>query len=124
MYSTPKPRPTRPRGKSSPILFVLGSATVIASCALGPPASDIAAPRLEQPSFTRQPCPVTSTAVASLADLESRDRARGLDTLECDARRALAVQISDEEHRLEIEALKRQAARERWTCRALGWRCP
>jgi hypothetical protein len=59
-----------------------------------------------------------------LADLEARDRARGLDVKECDAKRALAVLVHDEEHRLEDAQRASRAQRNGWGCRWFGLGCP
>lgn len=66
---------------------------------------------------------MTATPVNSLADLETRDRNRGVDVRECDAKRALAVQVHDEEHRLEDAHAAARAKRNTWACRTFGWFC-
>lgn len=66
---------------------------------------------------------MTSTPVETVADLEVRDRARGQDVRECDAKRALAAQVHTEEHRLEDVHAAARAKRNAWVCRTLGLFC-
>lgn len=125
MRSTPKPTKTPLRRATSPLPFVIACALATASCAGGPIVAEPApAPQLQQPAFTEEPCAVTATPVNSLADLETRDRARGVDVLACDAKRALAVQVHKAEHELEAQARAIRDQRNGWFCRTFGWGCP
>lgn len=125
MRSTPKPTKT-PQGRR---LFLTACATASAlamtSCASAPLVAEPApAPQLEQPAFTREACPVTVAKGPALADLETAYRARGVDVQACDARRGLAVQIHDEEHKLEARAAEIRQDRNGFFCRMFGWGCP
>lgn len=111
MRWTNKPDKTRKPGALYRLAFVTACAVATASCAGLSRVAD--APRLEQPEFTRRICAVSVVKGDTLADLELAYRARGVDVQECDARRALAVQVSDEEHRLE----------KAWACRLFGLGC-
>lgn len=125
MRSTPKPTKTPQRRGSFLRLSVIACALATASCASAPRVADPApAPQLEQPAFTLEPCAVTATPVNSLADLEARDRARGVDVLACDAKRGLAVQVHKAEHELEAQARAIRDQRNGWFCRTFGWGCP
>lgn len=96
----------------------------IASCAGGPLVAEPApAPRVDVPGWAQEACRVTANPVTSLADLEARDRARGADVAECDAKRQVAVQVHAVEHTLEDQAIKARSRRNSWTCRTLGWFC-
>lgn len=104
---------------------MIACALATASCAGGPIVADPApAPQLQQPAFVKEPCAVTATEVRSVADLETRDRARGVDVLACDAKRALAVQVHEAEHELEAQARTIRDQRNGWFCRTMGWGCP
>lgn len=96
---------------------------LIAACAKPVAPAPSIAPRLSLPAAAAQPCRVTATPVATLADLETRDRARGVDVWECDGRRALAVEAFN----LQLSLLDRyEEARERRAsrvCRWFGLRC-
>ncbi len=125
MRSTVTPPATLRRNPTFRLLCATAFALATTACAgrslVAEPAPGV---QLNQPSFTREPCAVTATPVQSIADLETRDRARGVDVAACDAKRALAVQVHDEEHRLEAEQAKVRAGRNAWACRTLGWFCP
>lgn len=95
----------------------------MSGCA-GNPAPPVAeGPRLAQSDWAREPCKITAGDPETLADLEARDRARGLDVRECDSKRALAVLTSDEEHRLEDLHAQMRARRAALPCRWFGWGC-
>ena len=125
MRSRLKAAPTSTPRLGFLILCSIASALAIASCAT--PASNVDReadePSLEVPSRAREACTVTTTPVELLADLETRDRLRGIDVRECDGKRALAVQTIDEEHRLEAEHRRLREARNRtWLERLTPWR--
>lgn len=125
MRSTPKPIPTPQLRGNFLRLSVIACALATASCAGGPLVAEPApAPQLQQPAFVLEPCAVTATPVTTLADLESRDRARGVDVQACDAKRALSVQVHDAEHQLEAQQLAIRDKRNGWFCRTMGWGCP
>lgn len=125
MRSTPKPTKTPPPLALFRTASVIACALAMTSCASAPRVADPApAPRLEQPAFTREPCAVTVAKGPTLADLETAYRARGVDVLACDARRGLAVQVHDEEHRLEDRAAEIRTQRNGRFCRTFGWGCP
>lgn len=125
MRSTPKPTPTPQLRGNFLRLSVIACALATASCAGSPlVANPGPAPQLEQPAFVTEPCGVTATPVNTLADLESRDRARGVDVQACDAKRSLAVQVHKAEHDLEAQQLAIRDQRNGWFCRTMGWGCP
>lgn len=61
----------------------------------------------------RKPCLLVTSAYASVEDLETVNRLRGLSLVECDSRRALAVAGHDREHALEDEQARLRAERRR-----------
>lgn len=83
--------------------------------AVSPPATD-ALPQVETPAEARQPCEIYRLpARATQADLETGFNLRGLQILECDIKRELAVKAADLEHQLEARALvDRERRRRAW----------
>lgn len=75
------------------------------------------------PAFVVEPCAITVAQGDDLAGLETGYRSRGVDVRECDAKRALAVEVHAEEHRLEDAHSAARAKRNSWACRTLGWFC-
>lgn len=115
MRSSSRPAPTSTPRRAFLTLFAIASALATSSCVT--PASnvdrDAEPPTLEIPERARQTCRVTATPVETLADLEARDRWRGIEVRECDGMRALAVATKDEEARLRAEFYRQREARNR-----------
>lgn len=114
----------RPHATNSLRLLALGSLLLTSACAPRLIATDGAnPPTLAMPAYAAERCDVTANPVTSLADLEIRDRARGADVGECDSRRDVAVQVHDEQAKLQAQFFKARAKRNGWFCRNLGVAC-
>lgn len=122
--TTPQRAATRPRRASFLHLCALASLALISACAPRLIATDGAAPpQLTMPAWVETPCTVTANPVATLADLEARDRARGTDVGECDSKRAVAVQVHALQADIQAKFFKARAQRNGWFCRNLGLFC-
>lgn len=76
-------------------------ATLTASCASSPRISTVA-PQIEMPAEAKRPCGLhVLPPNPSAADLEIAYVQRGVQILNCDAARRLAVETHDAEHELE-----------------------
>lgn len=69
--------------------------------------------RLKVPAWARQPCTLTTALDPTLAGLEIRDRARGVDVAECEGKRSLSLQTIDLEHELQDQQIAQRKARSR-----------
>lgn len=117
------------RTRLSLLILLLASAPLMSSCAaLGwgrvVEQTTAAPPRLEMPAVAREECPITVVGPnPSLAQLAAGYNIRGVEVLDCNSRRRLAVDVHDEEHRLEDRHAEIRADRNcPWyrfgTCRA------
>lgn len=79
--------------------------------AVTPPPTE-ALPQVESPTLAKEPCSLYRLpAGATQADLETGFNLRGLQILECDIKRELAVSAHQLEHGLEARALADRARR-------------
>lgn len=117
MRSSLKPAGIRQRRRAFLLASLLVSGSMIGACAS--PASSVVTvappPRLQTPAWAREPCNLSTLQGSDVADLAVAYRARGVDVRECEGKRALAVQTSDTEHRLEDQQAAARAER------ALPW---
>lgn len=122
-YWTPKPTQTRRPARRLMLALLSVSTLATASCAGRAPSPVADAPRLELPGYATEKCKASTFNGSTLADLEVAYRQRGVDIAECDGRRALAVLVHDEEHRLEELHADARKARAGLLCRWFGRGC-
>lgn len=130
MLSRSAPAPTRPFWPrlACPLMSSLVCAIMTASCANGVQSSvdrEAPPPQLSTPARALEPCGLSVLEGDGLADLAAAYRMRGVDVVECDGKRALAVQTHAEEHRLEALHAQERVDRNRtlWQ-RVTPWREP
>ena len=74
------------------------------------------------PEHAKTPCTLSLFEGDAIANLLAAYRLRGVDLLECDGRRALAVATHEREHELEDEQRRQREARSRsWLQRLTPW---
>lgn len=125
MRSTSRHDQTRRRAALFRLACSSAFALVMTACAAGPSNVQTEAPlvRLKVPAWARQPCTVTTALEPTLAGLETRDRARGVDVAECSGKHQLTLQVIDLEHELQDQQLAQRESRNRsWWSRLTPWR--
>lgn len=99
------------------LTLLLASMPLTSSCALlgwgrVVEQTTAASPRVGMPAVAREDCPMTVVGQnPSVADLSAAYNLRGVEIVDCNSRRQLAVDVHDEEHRLEDEHARIRAER-------------
>ncbi len=95
--------------------YALACSSMIASCAPSAPPSALTGlpPQIAVPADADTPCELAVSAYLTIEDLELALRQRGDALVDCDGRRALAVDALRREHGLQAQWLAQREARAR-----------